>query len=224
MKARPVSPERLVDELVERIAGRGRAIGPDQQGGAQPPPHPWLRVGVDGAPSAGPDRIADALVAPLRVLGRPAVRVDVADFLRPASIRLELGRHNPDAYYERWFDLAALSREVLGPLAPGGTGRILTTFWNPATDRATRAPYVAVPPGGVLVLSGPLLLGTGLDLDLTVHCAQSPAALARRTPEPERWTLPAYARYAEEVAAEHLADVVVRMDDPRHPAIVERAG
>ena len=46
------------------------------------------------------------------------MRVDTRDFLRPASTRLELGRRNPDAYYERWYDLAALSREVLGPLAP----------------------------------------------------------------------------------------------------------
>jgi hypothetical protein len=210
VKVRPVTPQRLVDELVDRIA----ATAPDA----------WLRVGIDGAPGAEPGRLADALVTPLRVLGRPAVRVDTADFLRPASIRLELGRHNPDAFYERWFDLAALSREVLAPLAPGGTGRILTTFWNPATDRATRAPYVTVPAGGVLVLSGPLLLGTGLDLDLSVHCGQSPAALARRLSEADRWTLPAYARYAEEVMPEHVADVVVRVDDPRHPALVEPAG
>ena len=126
---------------------------------------------------------------------------------------------NPDAYYEGWFDLAALAREVLTPLAPGGTGRILTTFWDPQTDRSTRASYQTVPPAGVLLLSGTLLLGAGLDLDLTVHCAQSSAALARRMPAGERWTLPAYERYAEEVMPEYLADVVVRLDDPRHPAL-----
>ncbi|OLB75126.1 MAG: uridine kinase [Actinobacteria bacterium 13_2_20CM_2_71_6] len=210
MKARPVSPDRLVDELVARISAL--------------PGQPWLRVGVDGPPGARPGELADALVDPLRVLGRAAVRVDTGDFLRPASIRLELGRHNPDAYYERWYDLAALAREVLDPLAPGGSGRILTTYWNPGTDRSTRPDYVAVPPGGVLLLSGPLLLGAGLDLDFTVHCVQSPAARERRTPEAERWTLPAYDRYAEEVVPEYLADVVLRVDDPRHPAIVEPAG
>ncbi|OLE26468.1 MAG: uridine kinase [Actinobacteria bacterium 13_1_20CM_3_71_11] len=207
MRVRPITPERLVEELVARIADM--------------PGSPWLRVGVDGAPSTEPAALADALVDPLRVLGRPAVRVDVGDFLRPASLRFEQGRHNPDAYYEGWFDLAALSREVLTPLAPGGTGRILTTFWNPATDRSTRAAYETVPPGGVLLLSGTLLLGAGLDLDLTVHCAQSSAALARRLPAGERWTLPAYERYADEVMPGYLADVVVRVDDPRHPALVE---
>jgi hypothetical protein len=206
LTVRPITPERLVEELVSRIADT--------------PGQSWLRVGVDGAPSTRPDALADALVDPLRVRGRPAVRVDVGDFLRPASLRYEQGRRNPDAYYEGWFDLAALSREVLTPLAPGGTGRILTTFWNPETDRSTRASYETVPAGGVLLLSGALLLGAGLDLDLTVHCAQSSAALARRMPAGERWTLPAYERYAEEVMPEYLADVVVRVDDPRHPAIV----
>lgn len=211
MRARPIAPASLVTELAERIAGATPAEG-------------WLRVGIDGAPSAGVVELADALAESLRGLGIFPVRVDAGDFLRPASVRLELGRDNPDSYYETWFDLAALRREVLDPLRPGGSGRILTTFWNPATDRATRAPYQEVPPRGVLLLAGALLLGSGLELDLTVHCAQSPAALARRLPPELAWTRPAYLRYAEEVAPETFADVVLRMDDPAHPALVEPAG
>jgi hypothetical protein len=221
VRIQPISPALLVDEVAERIVAtlpaRARSTRPVASG--PPAPH-RLRVGIDGAASARPDHLADALVDPLRVRGRPAVRVDLADFLRPASVRLERGRSDPDAFYEQWYDLAALSREVLDPLRPGGTGRILPTFWNPATDRSTRASYLEVPPGGVLLLSGPLLMGAGLELDFTVHCVQSAAALARRTPESERWTLPAFARYADEVGPEQFADVVVRIDDPEHPAIV----
>lgn len=215
MRVRPVSPPALVADLLARILA-----GLDARTAATGGPA-WLRVGVDGAPTAGPAALADALVEPLRAAGHPAVRVDTADFLRPASTRLELGRTNPDAFYESWFDLGALSREVLEPLRPGGSGRILRTFWNPATDRATREGYRGVPPGGVLLLAGPLLLGAGLELDLTVHCGQSAAALARRTPPEERWTLPAYQRYADEVGPQWFADVVLRMDDPAHPALVE---
>jgi hypothetical protein len=205
LRVRPITPARLARELAERIGTL--------------PGRP--RVGFDGAASARPGALADALIDPLRVLGRAAVRVDLGDFLRPASVRLELGRTNPDSFYERWFDLAALSREVLRPLGPGGSGRVVTTFWNPDTDRSTRPSPVDVPDGGVLLLSGPLLIGAGLELDLIVHCAQSPAALARRTPPEERWTLPAFDRYAEEVDPRELADVVVRVDDPEHPALVE---
>jgi hypothetical protein len=206
LRIRPITPVRLAEELADRIAGL--------------PGRP--RVGFDGAASARPGTLADALVDPLRVRGRPAVRVDLGDFLRPASVRLELGRANPDSFYERWFDLAALSREVLRPLGTGGAGRIVTTFWNPDTDRSTRPSPVDVPEGGVLLLSGPLLIGAGLELDLIVHCAQSPAALARRMPPEDSWTLPAFDRYADEVAPQALADVVVRVDDPAHPAVVDR--
>ncbi|MGW2547729.1 uridine kinase, partial [Kitasatospora sp. NPDC001574] len=49
-----------------------------------------------------------------------------------------------------------------------------------------------------------------------------PAALARRTPPEERWTLPAFARYEAETVPAEAADLTVRVDDPRHPALVER--
>jgi hypothetical protein len=181
-----------------------------------------LRVLLDGAPAARPDRLADALVDPLRLHGRAALRVSAGWFLRPASLRLEHGRTDPDAYYQDWLDVGALRREVLDPLGPGGSGRYLPTRWDPAADRSTRAGYLTAPAGAVLLLDGALLLGQGLAADLTVHLRLSAAALGRRTPPAERWTLPAYARYEAEVDPAALADVVIRADDPRHPAIVTR--
>jgi hypothetical protein len=206
MRVRPVSFDVLVGELADRLAA------------ADPPG--FLRVAVDGAPAAGPDRLADALVDPLRVRGRPAVRVRTDDFLRPASVRLEFGRTNPDAFYTGWLDEAALRREVLDPAGPGGSGRIVTTLWNARTDRATREPYTELPPGAVVLVSGALLLGAGLPFDVTVHLAVSAAALDRRTEPESRWTLPAYARYDDEVDPASFADVVVRLEDPRRPALV----
>ncbi len=205
MRVRPVTPERLVTELADRIA----ATAPGRR----------LRVAVDGAEAADPDRLAASLVDPLRVRGRAALHVPTAGFLRAASLRLEYGRTNPDSFYERWFDVSGLRREVLDRL--DGDGRVLPSLWDPVTDRATRADYVAVPPGGVVLVSGPLLLGGGLPFDLTVHLWLSPAALHRRTPEGRRWTLPAYRRYESEVSPAELADVVVRTDDPHHPAVVD---
>jgi hypothetical protein len=207
VRVRPLALPALAGELTDRIeAHRGT----------------WVRVAVDGAPSAGPGRLADALVEPLRVHGRAALHIPAGGFLRAASLRLERGRTNPDAYYEDWLDLRALTREVLAPLGPGGTGRVLPSLWDAEADRASRAEYVELPPGGVVVVSGALLLGAGLDFDLAVHLAQSPAALARRVEPSLAWTLPAYERYAEEVMPELIADVVVRVDDPNHPALVEQ--
>jgi len=208
VEVRPITPAALVEELADRIA----RAGPERR----------LRVAVDGPPPADPDRLAAALVDPLRVRGRAALRVRAADFLRPASVRLESGRHDPDSYYLRWLDEPGLRREVLDRLGRDGSGRVLPSLWDPHADRATRAGYQTVPPGGVVLVSGGLLLGGGLPFDLTVHLDLSPGALARRT-EPElQWTLPAFARYRREVFPAGTADVVVRVDDPERPALVDR--
>jgi hypothetical protein len=206
MRVRPVAFDVLVEELADRFAAEQ--------------PEGRLRVAVDGAPAAGPAALADALVDPLRVRGRPAVRVDAGDFLRPASVRLESGRTNPDAFYDGWLDSSALRREVLDPAGPGGSGRIVTRLWDARTDRATREPYSVLAPTAVVLVSGPLLLGAGLPFDVSVHLELSAAALARRTAPDDHWTLPAYARYGAEVDPAAFADVVVRLDDPRRPAMV----
>jgi hypothetical protein len=204
---RPVAADRLADE-VTGIVDRAAATCPHV-----------LRVAVDGHPAAGGAALADALIDPLRSLGHPVLRVSGEWFLRPASVRLERGRTDPDAYYDDRLDLAALRREVLDPLGPGGSGRYLPTLWDPATDRSTRAAFLTAPENAVLVLDGTLLLGRGLPLDLTVHLRLSAGARERRVDPAERWALPAYVRYEQEVDPERVADVLVRVDDPRHPAL-----
>ncbi|HEV2636775.1 MAG TPA: uridine kinase [Actinocrinis sp.] len=217
MHAQPISPALLVEHIADRITGpvATRAANP-----ADGPSSGWTRVALDGPPSARAPELAERLAAELRLRGRAAVRVSAWDFLRPASLRLELGREDPDLFYTEWLDVRALQREVFGPLEPGGTGRVLPALWDAEADRAKRAEYVDLPPGGVLLLDGALLLGGPLPFDLTVHLWVSAAALARRTPAEEAWTLPAYARYAEQAAPELTADVVVRCDDPKRPALV----
>lgn len=199
------------DALAELIAGHVASLSADRP----------VRLAVDGPPVARPDRLADALVAPMRRHGRPVLRVRAADFLRPASLRLERGRTDPDALYDDALDVGGLLREVLVPLGPGGTGRYLPTLWDAERDRATRAAYVEAPPGAVLVLDGAFLLRPPLRtaLDVAVHLHVSAGALRRRTPASEAWTLPAYDRYDAEAAPVDAADVVVRYDDPAHPAV-----
>ncbi len=206
MRVRPVSPSLLVDELADRIA----ATQPERR----------LRVAIDGPEAAEPDPLAASLVDPLRVRGRAALHIPSAGFLRPASLRFERGRKNPESFYERWLDEDGLRREVLDRLEPDG--QVLPDLWDPMDDRATRSAYVTVPERGVVLVSGPLLLGGTLPFDLTVHLWLSPSALARRTAPGRQWTLPAYERYEAEVRPAELADVVVRIDDPDHPAVVER--
>ncbi|TDU05455.1 hypothetical protein EDD99_3970 [Streptomyces sp. 846.5] len=208
MQVRPLTPEALANTLAERV----HAL-PLPEGGR-------LRVAVDGAPAADPGGLAAAVADLLRLLGRPVVRVSAADYLRPASLRLEYGHQDADAYFDGWLDANALFREAFDPLEPGGSGQVLPALWDARADRAVRAQPVPLPPGGVLLLDGPLLLGRWLPLDLTVHLRLSPAALERRTPPDELWTLPAFARYEAETLPTDAADLVVRADDPRRPALV----
>ncbi|MFC5825690.1 uridine kinase [Nonomuraea insulae] len=206
MRARPISREALVEELAELICAR--------------PADAWVRVAVDGAPAARPWALADDLVAPLRLRGRPVSRVSAGDFLRPASLRLEYGRTDPDAFYDDWLDAKALRREVLEPLDPGGSGRVLPALWDSGIDRAYRMPYVELPPGGVVLVDGTLLLGRGLAFEVSAHVWLSPGALERGTPEEERWRLPAYERYEREARPQETADVVIRADHPDRPAVL----
>ncbi|MEU9211434.1 uridine kinase [Streptomyces sp. NPDC048415] len=199
--------ERLGDLLAERLLDLKPGDG-----------SPWPRIAFDGAPAARPGDLAHRVGEALRIRGRSSLVVGTEGFLRPASLRLEYGRQDVEAYYDGWFDTGALWREVFGPLEPGGDGRVLPDLLDPTTDRATRSPYVQLPPGAFLLLHGPLLLRHWFPFDHSVHVLLSPGALRRRTPEAEHWTLPAFARYETEVDPGATADVLVRADDPRHPA------
>lgn len=207
MRLEAITWERLTEALADR------AMAAKAEDGS-----PWLRIGVDGAPAARTGELAEQVAEALRLRGRSVLVAGTSGFLRPASLRYEYGREDPDTYYSGWFDTGALWREVFGPLEAGGSGRVLPDLWDPVTDRATRSPHVELPAGGVLLLHGPFLLGHWFPFDLSVHLRLSPAALRRRTPEGERWTLPAFGRYEDEVGPAEAADVVVRADDPRHPA------
>lgn len=205
MRVRPITPELLVTELADRIEALG----------GRP------RVAIDGAPQAGTGELAEALVEPLRLRGREVVRVRAADYLRPASLRLERGRHDPDAYYERWFDLDGLRREVLHPLGEGGSGEVLPALWDPDADRSPRLDRVELSDRGLVLLDGPFLQGAGLPVELTVHLWLPGEALERRASDEDAWKTPAFQRYSEEVGPEHLADCLVRTDRPGRPAVVD---
>jgi hypothetical protein len=174
-----------------------------------------VRVAVDAPPVAQPDALAAALIEPLRALSRPAVHVRAAAFWRDASLRFEHGREDPDSYLQ-WLDADALRREVLDA-APHGS--YLPSLRDPATNRSTRAAPEALAADAVLIVSGALLLGHGLPFDRTVHVRLSPAARRRRTPTAESWTLPAFDAYDASARPAESADVVVKWDDARHPAV-----
>jgi hypothetical protein len=193
------------------------------------PPEPRaaaLRVALDGpelpgAPGVtGPHALAEALTDRLPSLSRPAVVVPAEGFYRPASLRLEHGRTDPDARYSDWLDAGALAREVLDRVGPQGPGEYLPALWDVERDRAARLPHRPAPAGGVVLVPGSLLQGLGLAFDVVVHLRVGPAARRRRIPADRAWELPAFDRYDDEVDPTSLADAVVLADHPDRPALV----
>jgi hypothetical protein len=183
-------------------------------------------VAVDGvdlpAPpgGTGPHALARAVADRLPALSRPAAVVPAEGFYRPASLRLEHGRTDPDARYSDWLDSAALAREVLDRCGPGGSGDYLPALWDVDRDRAIRLARRPAPAGSVLLIPGALLQGLGLAFDIVVHLRVSPAARRRRMPADRAWELAAYDRYDDEVDPAALADALVLADHADRPALV----
>lgn len=191
-----------VEGLIELIAAAAlRSPGP-------------VLIAVDGADAAEPLRPAHRLTELVRLRGRPGAVVWLHDFVRPASVRLEFGRDEM-SYRTGWFDYAALDREVLQGLR--SHDRWLPALWDEAGDRSARAAMIAARPGTVIVVAGPMLLGRGLDFDVTVRLHLSEAALRRRTGAADQWTVPALLGHEREHP--QPADFEVRWDHPDRPAL-----
>ena len=214
----PLSPAALAARVAD--AAQAAAGVAAQQGHG-------LRVAVEGPVADDAAALADAVTAALEDRAVPVARVRGEDFLRARSLRLERGPADPEAFFEGWYDLAALRREVLDPLGPGGSQHWLPGLRDPRTDRPLRRPAVPAPRGTVAVVDG-LFLGrwdVADAVDLRVFLDVTPAARARRVPADEQArVLPAWDRYLEWCDPAASAAFVVRHDRPSHPALLaERA-
>lgn len=98
--------------------------------------------------------------------------------------------------------------------------QIAASLWDEESDRAIREPRRPVPPATVAVVDGPFLLRreTADAFDLPVHLQTSPAAVTRRDPG----VLASWQHYLAQAEPDTRAQLVVRHDDPRHPANVRR--
>ncbi len=118
-----------------------------------------VRVAVDGVDGAGKTTFADELAEVLRAPGRHVLRASVDGFHRPAAQRYRRGRHSPEGFFHDSYDLDALQRVLLDPLAPDVTGprRVRTAVHDVATDTDPGTPWREVPATTLLLLDGVFL-------------------------------------------------------------------
>ena len=212
----------LLRELALRIATVSR-------------PHP-VRVAIDGVDAAGKTSLADELVAPLKELGLPVIRVSIDRFHNSASVRKQRGADSPEGYYRDSFNYAGLIEAVLAPLGPGGTGRFRRAIFDYRTDAAVDAPCEEAPARAVLLFDGVFLLRPELraywDFSIFVHAdfATTVGRAERRDRESfgsasevrrkyQARYVPGQQLYLREVAPQQLAALVVDNNDPADPQI-----
>ena len=215
MKApQPLSPTALAAAVAD-AARRGSAVAAAEG--------PGVRRGVQGPGPADAAELADAVASELADRAVPVARVRSEEFLRARSLRLERGPADPEAFFDDWYDLAALRREVLDPLGAGGSQEWLPGLRDPGSDRPLRRPRRSAPPGTVAVVDGMFLARWEVAdaVDLLVHHDVTPAARARRLdPAEHARVLPAWERYLQWCDPAPAAAFVVRYDRPAHPALL----
>ena len=142
-------------------------------------------------------------------------------FYRPASLRLEHGRTDPDARYTDWLDAGALTREVLAPRGPGRAGQLPAGAVGPR-PRPRRA-RAAAGHAGRRRAAGARGAAAGRRAGLRRRGA--PADVARRRAggslrRSRRGSCPPSTATTTRSIPAALADAVVLADHPDRPALV----
>ena len=132
-------PGRVAELARSLVSGSGTGSATGSGSGAGSGTKRSVRVGIDGPVEADTSGFADAVAAELESSTVPVARVSARDFLRARSIRFERGRDDPDACYDLWYDVPALRREVLDPLAPGEGPRSFRGLTNSGPGLMARA-------------------------------------------------------------------------------------
>lgn len=181
--------EDLIDAVARRIAATER-------------PHP-VRVAIDGVDGAGKTTFAEELAGPLKRLGRPVIRASVDGFHNPREIRYRRGRRSPEGFFHDSYDYAALTRELLEPLGPGGSRRYKTAVFDHRTNEPVDEPAETAPDTAVLLLDGlflhrpELLPYWDMSIFLAVPFEVTAARMARRDGSSPHADAPEHRRYVQ---------------------------
>jgi uridine kinase len=200
---------------------------------------PALRVAVDGVDGVGKTTFADSLGEWLAAHGRAIIRSSADDFHNCQSIRYRLGRASPEGFYRDSYDYAALRRNLLDPLSPGGSGRYRVAVFDHVADSGMMASEQEASIDAILIVDGLFLHRPELNgyWDFTVYLDAPfditvPRGAARGAgfgdPDPSSESNRRYVEgnriYFREASPKARATVVVDCADLSHPLIVAWKG
>ena len=201
----------------------------------QPANHRYVRVAVDGPDGSGKTVFAEELVAAVRDLGRPAVRISLDDFHNVRAIRYRQGRESPEGFWQDSYNYQRFQRDVLEPFGPQGSGRYRPAAHDLHSDAVLNPEPRTATPGTVLVVDGLFLhrdeIAAAWDLSvfLDVPFGTTAKRMADRDgtdPDPEHPSMRRYVEaqrlYFKRCSPHRRADIVIDNQDFENPRIRRR--
>ncbi|MEQ9504955.1 MAG: hypothetical protein RLO80_01705 [Hyphomonas sp.] len=200
-----------------------------------------LRVAVDGRTACGKSTFARALSAKLAERGRRVLHTTIDGFHNPKSVRYARGRLSAEGYYRDARDLAAIRRELLDPLGPGGSYVVRTGTFDLDADLPKTVEALQVPADTILIVDGTFLarpeLAPAWDVHIFLRTSRTmarnsgiardcQAGGARQQVEAnyDRRYLPAFDLYVAEADPEDGADMIIDLEDFASPRIARMSG
>ena len=201
--------------------------------------HP-VRIAIDGVDAAGKTTLADELALVLEETGRPVVRASVDGFHNPRAIRCQQGVDSPEGYYRDSFNHAAILKDLLIPLGPGGDRKIRRVIFDYRLDSPIDNSPLEAPANSILLFDGVFLLRPELrdcwdfsifvDVDFDVSVPRAVERdLVNSKAESDRKALlakynqryvPGQKIYFAEAKPQRRADVIVVNNDFQNPRLV----
>ena len=135
------------------------------------------------------------------------------------------GRHSPEGFYRDSYDYATLTRVLLDPLSPGGSGRFRRAIFDVDADVVVDSPEEQAAPGSILLFDGIFLHRPELrgywDFSIFLHVEWARNHRVRHHPEQaSRRYSEGQANYLRECRPHERASVVIDNDDLARPFIV----
>ena len=113
-----------------------------------------LRVGIDGLTAAGKTSFGHELAQQISARGRPVLRATLDDFKRPWRDRHRYDRESGEGYYRNAFDYESVTRLLLRPASPDGSGECVLCSIDPLTQVEHRDVVAVAAADAVLIVDG----------------------------------------------------------------------